>query len=95
VVILVPFLRHKRDLLLLRDGELALARVVSQRAIQQGKASYSSTDYEFKTSSGLQICSSVRNLNNRVFEDVFYDPLNADKNITPCATNLTVVNELS
>ena len=99
VIILVPFFRDKRNLPLLRDGELALARVVSQRAIQQGKTSYSRIDYEFRTSSGLQIRSSVRDLSNRVFEDmtipVFYDPLSADKNITPCATYLTIVNELS
>jgi uncharacterized protein (DUF983 family) len=99
VIMLVPFFRDKRNLPLLRDGQLALARVVSQRAVQQGKTSCSSIDYQFKTSSGLEIRSSARDLTNRVFEDmtipVFYDPVSPDKNITPCATYLTVVNSLS
>lgn len=91
---LIPFFRDKRNLPLLRDGELAFARVTSQRTVQQGKASYSSIDYEFKISSGLQIRGTARDLTNSVFEDmtipVFYDPLNPDKNITPCATYLKV-----
>ena len=93
-IVLIPFLRDKRNLLLLRNGELALARVVSQRTVQQGKSSYSCIDYEFKTSSGLQIRGTARDLTASVFEDmtipVFYDPLNPDKNITPCATYLKV-----
>ena len=93
-VLLIPFFRDKRNIPLLRDGELAFARVTSQRTVQQGKASYSSIDYEFKTSSGLQIRSTSRDLTNSVFEDmtipVFYDPLNPDKNITPCSTYLKV-----
>jgi len=93
-VVLIPFLRDRRNLPLLRDGELAFARVVSQRTVQQGKSSYSSIDYEFKTSSSLQIRGTARDLTNSVFEDmtipVFYDPLNPDKNVTPCATYLKV-----
>jgi hypothetical protein len=93
-VVLMPYFRDKRNLPLLRDGELAFARVVSQRTVQQGKSSYSSIDYEFKTSSGLQIRSTARDLTNSVFEDmtipVFYDPLNPGKNVTLCATYLKV-----
>jgi len=90
----VPIFRESRNRPLLRDGELAFARVVSQRTVQQGKSSYSSIDYEFKTNNGLQIRSTGRDLTNSVFEDmtipVFYDPANPDKNITPCATYLKV-----
>jgi hypothetical protein len=90
----MPYFRDKRNLPLLRDGELAFARVVSQRTVQQGKSSYSSIDYEFKTSSGLQIRSTARDLTNSVFEDMtipaFYDPLNPGKNVTLCATYLKV-----
>jgi len=91
-VIAIPLARERRNAPLLRDGELAFGRVVLQRTVQQGKASYSSIDYEFKTNSGLQIRRTARDLTNSVFEDmtipVFYDPVNPEKNITPCATYL-------
>jgi uncharacterized protein (DUF983 family) len=94
VLVVIPLAREKRNRPLLRDGELAFARVVSQSTVQQGKSSYSSIDYEFKTNSGLQIRSTARDLTNSVFEDmtipVFYDPTNPDKNITPCATYLKI-----
>lgn len=97
-IVLVPFFRDKRSLPLLRDGELAFARVVSQKTVQQGKTSYSSIDYQFKTNDGLQILATARDLSNSVFEDmtipVFYDPTNPDKNVTPCATYLKVVTDL-
>jgi uncharacterized protein (DUF983 family) len=97
VLVVIPLTREKRNRPLLRDGELAFARVVSQRTVQQGKSSYSSIDYEFKTSSGLQIRSTACDLTNSVFEDmtipVFYDPTNPDKNITPCATYLKVLTD--
>jgi len=94
VVILVPVFRGRRDLPLLRDGELALARVTSQQTVQQGKSSYSRIEYEFKTSSGEVIRNSCRDQSSAVFEDmtipVFYDPLNPSKNIAACATYLKV-----
>ncbi len=96
VVMLVPYFREKRNLPLLRDGELAFARVVSQQTIQQGKASYSRIDYEFKTNTGQLIRNSCRDLTGTVFEDmtvpVFYDSLDASKNLASCATYLKVVN---
>ena len=98
LVVLVPFFRDKRNLPLLRDGELAFARVLSQKTVQQGKSSYSSIDYQFKTNGGLQILSTARDLSNSIFEDmtipVFYDPANPDKNVTPCATYLKIVTTL-
>ena len=93
-VIVIPILRDKRNLPLLRDGELAFARVTSQQTVQQGKASYSSISYEFKTNSGQPIQSSAKDLTYSVFEDmtipVFYDPLDPSKNTTPCATYLRI-----
>jgi uncharacterized protein (DUF983 family) len=94
IAFVVPVFRETRNRPLLRDGELAFARVVSQRTVQQGKSSHSSIDYEFKTNSGLQIRSTARDLTNSVFEDmtipVFFNPGNPDKNITLCATYLKV-----
>lgn len=94
LVVILPFFRAKRDLPLLRDGELAFARVTSQQTVQQGKTSYSRIDYEFKTSSGELKQNSAKDLTNSVFEEmtipVFYDPLDPVKNITPCATYLQV-----
>jgi uncharacterized protein (DUF983 family) len=95
VIIVVPLFRGKRDLPLLRDGELALARVIAQQTVQQGKTSYSRIDYEFKTSGGQVVRNTCRDLTSSFFEDmtipVFYDPLNPAKNIAACATYLKVV----
>jgi uncharacterized protein (DUF983 family) len=94
LLVVIPFLREKRNLPLLRDGELALGRVVSQQTVQQGKASYSRIDYEFQTNTGQLIRNSSRDVTGTAFEDmtipVFYDPLNPSKNITPCATYLKI-----
>jgi hypothetical protein len=90
ILVVVPIFREKRNLPLLRDGELAFARVTAQQTIQQGKSSYSRIDYEFKTSGGQLVQNSVKDLTNSVFESmtipVFYDPLDPFKNTTPCAT---------
>lgn len=79
IVVILPFVRAKRDAPLLRDDELAFARVTSQQTIQQGKTSYSRIDYEFTTGSGQLIQNSTKDLSNSVFEEmtipVFYDPL--------------------
>jgi len=95
-LIAVPLFREKRNLPLLRDGELALARVVAQQTVQQGKTSYSKIDYEFKTNTGQSTRNSCRDLTNAVFEDmtipVFYDALDPSKNIAACATYLKIVD---
>jgi uncharacterized protein (DUF983 family) len=94
VIIIIPLFREKRNLPLLRDGELAFGRVTAQQTIRQGKASYSKIDYEFQTSSGQLVQNSTKDLTNAVFEGmtipVFYDPVNPAKNITPCATYLRI-----
>jgi phage tail protein X len=96
ILIVVPLFREKRSLPLLRDGELAFARVTAQQMVQQGKTSYSRIDYEFTTNTGQQVRNSSRDLTNSVFEDmtipVFYDPLDPSKNIVSCATYLKVVD---
>ena len=94
IVVILPLVRAKRDAPLLRDGELAFARVTSQQTIQQGKTSYSRIDYEFTTGSGQLIQNSTKDLSNSVFEEmtipVFYDPRDPSKNLTPSATYLQV-----
>jgi uncharacterized protein (DUF983 family) len=96
VVLLVPFFREKRNLPLLRDGELAFAHVGSQQSVQQGKTSYSKIDYEFQTNTGQHFRNSCRDLTRNVFEDmtvpVFYDPLDPSKNIAACATYLKITD---
>ena len=96
ILIIIPLVREKRGLPLLRDGELAFARVTAQQMVQQGKTSYSRIDYEFTTNTGQQIRNTSRDLTNSVFEDmtipVFYDPLDPSKNIVSCATYLKVVD---
>jgi uncharacterized protein (DUF983 family) len=95
-VVVIPFFREKRNLPLLRDGELAFARVTAQQTVQQGKTSYSRVDYEFKTNTGQMVRNSCRDVTSSIFEDmtipVFYDALDPNKNIASCATYLKVVN---
>jgi uncharacterized protein (DUF983 family) len=95
-VLIVPYLQEKRNRPLLSDGEVTVARVTAQRTIQQGKASYSRIDYEFKTVSGDVVRNSCRDLSGLVFEDmavpVFYDSLDPSKNVAACASYLRVVS---
>lgn len=94
ILILSPFYSEKANRPLLRDGELAFARVIAQRTIPQGKASYSQITYEFKANSGQVLQSSAKDLSFSVFEDmtipVFYDPTNPSKNIPLCSTYLQI-----
>jgi uncharacterized protein (DUF983 family) len=94
VLLVVPYFRDKRNLPLMRDGELALGKVTYQQNVMQGKSSYSRIGYEFKTSSGQLIQDQAKDLTYTVYEDmiipVFYDPANPARNVTPCATYLQV-----
>jgi uncharacterized protein (DUF983 family) len=94
VLLVVPYFRDKRNLPLMRDGEMALGKVTYQQNVSQGKSSYSRIGYEFKTSSGQLIQDQAKDLTFSVFEDmtipVFYDPQNPARNVTPCATYLQV-----
>lgn len=96
VLVAVPIFREKRNRPLLRDGEIAFARVTAQQTIRQGKASYSKIDYEFQTSSNQIFHNSVRDLTNAVFEGmtipVFYDAADPSKNTPLCATYLTIAS---
>ena len=98
ILIAVPLFREKRNLPLLRDGELAFARVVTQQTVQKGKTSYSQIDYEFQTSTGQSTRNSGRDFTGAVFEDmtipVFYDPLDPSKNIAYCSTYLKIADSL-
>jgi hypothetical protein len=94
VLLVVPYFRDKRNVPLMRDGELALGRITYQQNMSQGKSSYSRIGYEFKTSSGQLIQDQAKDLTYTVYEDmiipVFYDPTSPAKNVTPCATYLQV-----
>ncbi|MGB7731869.1 MAG: hypothetical protein WBL50_27890 [Candidatus Acidiferrum sp.] len=95
-VLIAPYLQEKRNRPLLSDGEVTVARVTAQRTIQQGKASYSRIDYEFKTNTGEVVRNSCRDLSGLLFEDmtipVFYDSLDPSKNVAACASYLRIVN---
>jgi uncharacterized protein (DUF983 family) len=94
VLLVVPYFRDKRNLPLMRDGELALGKVTYQENIQAGKSSYSRIGYEFKTSSGQLIQDQAKDLTYAIYEDmiipVFYDATNPARNVTPCATYLQI-----
>jgi uncharacterized protein (DUF983 family) len=97
ILAVVPFVRDRRRLPLMRDGELALGKVTYQENMSQGKSSYSRIGYEFKTSSGQLIQDQAKDLTFSVYEDmtipVFYDAANPSKNVTPCTTYLRVSTE--
>lgn len=83
------FIKEKRSLPLLREGEVASGRVLAQRSIQQRKKNYSEIDYEFRTDNGQVIRNSEKDLTRKVFEDMtvplFY-PLEPSKCVALCAS---------
>lgn len=90
IVIIPALLKAKRNRPLFQDGEVAAARVLAQRTVAQGKASYSQIDYEFRASDGQTIRNSERDLSRKVFEDmlipVFYDPREPSRCAALCAS---------
>jgi hypothetical protein len=90
IVIIPALLKAKRNRPLFQDGEVAAARVLAQRNVAQGKASYSQIDYEFRASDGQTIRNSERDLSRKVFEDmlipVFYDPREPSRCAALCAS---------
>ena len=94
ILVLVPYFRDKKKLALMRDGEIALAKVTYQENMSAGKSSYSRIGYEFKTNSGQLIQDQAKDLTWTVYEDmtipVFYDPQNPSNNVTPCSTYLKI-----
>jgi hypothetical protein len=95
VLVVIPYFRDKKKAVLMRDGELALAKVTYQENMSQGKSSYSRIGYEFKTISGQLIQDQAKDLTWTVYEDmtipVFYDAQNPSNNVTPCSTYLKIV----
>ncbi len=90
-IVTVPaLLKEKRNRPLFQDGEVAAARILAQRTINQGKTSYSQIDYEFRASDGQTIRNTERDLSRKVFEDmlipVFYDPVNPSRCAALCAS---------
>jgi hypothetical protein len=93
--LVVPYLLcERRNWPLLRDGEVALGRVLSQQTVHQGRITYSQIQFEFRTNSGQLLRNSQKDLTEKVFEDmsipVFYDALDTSKNIALCATYLRI-----
>ena len=86
--------REKRNWPLLRDGDVALARVVAQSRVQQGRTTYSKIEFEFRANSGQIVRNSQKDVTEKVFEEmtipVFYDPLEPSKNTALCASHLRI-----
>jgi uncharacterized protein (DUF983 family) len=84
--------REKRNWSLLRDGHIALARVVAQGREQQGRTTYSKIEFEFQANSGQIVRNAQKDVTEKVFEEmtipVFYDPLDPSKNTALCASHL-------
>jgi len=86
--------REKRNWSLFRDGDVALARVLAQSRVQQGRTTYSKIEFEFRANSGQLVHNSQKDLSEMVFEEmtipVFYDPLDPSKNTALCASYLKI-----
>jgi len=86
--------REKRNWTLFRDGDVALARVLTQRRVQQGRTTFSKIDFEFRANSGQLVRNSQKDRSETVFEEmtipVFYDSLNPSKNTALCASYLRI-----
>ena len=99
LVVVVVVSRERRNLPLLRDGELAFARVTSQRIVPQGKSSYSEICFEFRTNAGEVIKACQKDVTGKVFEDmtipVFYDPLKPSNCAALCSTYYRFVDAAS
>ena len=99
IIVIPVVLREQRNWQLLRDGEIALARVSSQTIVQLGKTTRSQIDFEFRTNQGALVRNSQKDLTGNVFEDmtipVFYDPRDASQNVALCATYLRIQDSSS
>jgi len=94
VMVVPAIFREKRNWPLFRDGDVALARVLGQSRVQQGRTTYSKIDFEFRANSGQLVRNSQKDLSEKVFEDmtipVFYDALDPSKNTALCASYLKI-----
>lgn len=95
IVVLVSFMifeyrKERKKLSLLREGEVAVARIVEQRVIQRGKQSYNEITFEFHLPGGPLIRKTERDHNKLYFEDmlvpVFYEPASPNDCTALCAT---------
>jgi hypothetical protein len=89
-VMIFSFVKERKKLSLVRDGEVAVARVVEQNVIQRGKHSYNEITYEFALPAGPLIRKTEREETNLIFEDmlipVFYNPSLPNDCAALCAT---------
>ncbi|MGC1107438.1 MAG: hypothetical protein WA876_12950 [Candidatus Acidiferrales bacterium] len=91
----LPFFMRRgmvRDLKLMQNGALAMARVTEQREFRNASA----VTYEFQDGTGKIVSASANDL-TRTFSTgmtipVFYDSQNAKRNVAACASFLEVVD---
>jgi hypothetical protein len=62
--------REQKKRSIIRDGEVAAARVISQRVVARGKQSYNQITYEFAPPSGPLIRKTERDHTKLIFEDM-------------------------
>jgi uncharacterized protein (DUF983 family) len=94
VMVVPAIFREKRNWTLFRDGDVALARVLTQSRVQQGRTTFSKIDFEFRSNSGQLVRNSQKDLSETVFEEmtipVIYDSLDPSKNTALCASYLRI-----
>ena len=89
-----PSGRSRISWTLFRDGDVALARVLTKSRVQQGRTTFSKIDFEFRANSGQLVRNHQKDLSETVFEEmtipVFYDSLDPSKNTALCASYLRI-----
>jgi len=89
-VMILSFVKERKKLSLVRDGEVAIARVMDQKVIQRGKRSYNEITYEFALPDGPLIRKTEQEETNLIFEDmlipVFYNTALPHDCAALCAT---------
>jgi hypothetical protein len=71
VALAVAAVKERRRAAILRDGEVAQARIISQQTVRRGRATCSDVVYEFRSPSGQLIRKTARDRTWTVYEDMF------------------------
>lgn len=89
-VMAITFRKEAKKLALLRDGDVASARVITQEVIARGKHSYNQITYEFQVPGRPLIRKAERDHTKQIFEDVqipvFYNSAFPDDCVVLCRT---------
>jgi hypothetical protein len=90
----LPLTREVSNRRLLRDGEVAVGRVIYQQTVQPGKDSWSAIFYAFADGGNRGFVGRGCDLSNSLGQGapliVFYDPLNPNKNVAQECSRLSV-----